>query len=101
MNVFISNDDGINSNGIKALAKILSKDNKVLVVAPDGNRSAASHSLTLNKSLKLNKVIGYDGCEAYSLSGTPADCVKFAKLVFSEFKADIVVAGINKGHNIG
>ncbi len=100
MNILISNDDGINSNGLLSLAKKLSESNRVMVVAPDGNRSAYSHSLTLSKTLELKKC-HVENCEAYSLSGTPADCVKFAKLVFNDFKADIVVSGINKGHNLG
>lgn len=101
MKVLISNDDGIESNGIKVLAEKLSnKGNNVLVVAPSGNRSACSHSLTIGKSIKL-KEENIKGCNAYSISGTPADCVKFSKLVFKDFDADCVVAGINKGHNIG
>ena len=101
MKILISNDDGINSRGLRALAERLSLRHKVLVVAPDGNRSAFSHSLTIAKTVKLKKdesVVGYD---AYSLSGTPVDCIKFAELVFNDFNADIVIAGINKGHNLG
>ena len=101
MNILISNDDGIKSKGIVALAKRLAKEYNVLVVAPSGNRSAVSHSLTLSKTIKLDKVNHIDGVNAYSLSGTPADCVKFAKLNFDRFDCDVVVAGINKGHNIG
>lgn len=100
MNILLSNDDGITSNGLISLAKKLSEKNNVLVVAPDGNRSAFSHSLTLSRKLQLNKA-EIQNCTAYSLSGTPADCVKFAKLVFKDFNADIVVSGINRGHNLG
>ncbi len=100
MNVLISNDDGIFSEGLIALANSLCSDNNVLVLAPDGNRSASSHSLTINKALKLKKHEEFL-FNAYSLSGTPADCVKFAKLHFKEFKPDVVIAGINKGHNLG
>lgn len=101
MNILISNDDGIESDGIKKLAERLAKKHNVLVVAPNGNRSAYSHSISLTDSLKLNKYDNIKGCEAYALSGTPADCVKFAKLVFTDFKTDVVIAGINKGHNVG
>lgn len=100
MNILMSNDDGIYSQGLRVLAKKLSKNNNILIVAPDGNRSAYSHSLTISDALKLTEE-NIENCKAYSLSGTPADCIKFAKLVFSDFKADIVVSGINKGHNIG
>ena len=101
MNVLISNDDGIKSNGIIELAKRLSKKHNVLVVAPDGNRSASSHSLTITNSITVKPNFDIAGCRAYQTSGTPADCVKIAELMFSDFKSDIVVAGINKGHNIG
>ncbi len=101
MNILICNDDGINSKGLKAIAERLSKKHNVLVVAPDGNRSAASHSISLSNSIKLNKIDDVKGYAAFSISGTPADCVKFAKLHFSSFVADVVIAGINKGHNLG
>ena len=101
MNILICNDDGIDSKGLKAIAERLSKKHNVLVVAPDGNRSAASHSISLSNSIKLNKIDNVKGYTAYSISGTPADCVKFAKLHFSSFVADVVIAGINKGHNLG
>lgn len=100
MKIIISNDDGVKSRGIICLAEKLSEKNDVLVVAPDGNRSACSHSLTISDKIKLNKVRA-ESYNCYAISGTPADCIKFAKLHFSEFNADIVVAGINKGHNLG
>ncbi len=101
MNILISNDDGIKSNGIIELAKRLKDKHNVLVIAPDGNRSASSHSLTITKSIKVKQNFDIEGAKAYQTSGTPADCVKIAKLMFKDFDADIVVAGINKGHNIG
>lgn len=101
MNILICNDDGIMSNGIVSVAKRLAVSHNVLVVAPDGNRSAASHSLTISSIIKMKECFHIDRCKAYALSGTPADCVKFAELFFKGFKADIVVSGINKGHNIG
>ncbi len=100
MNILICNDDGIDSNGLIKLAEQLCKKHNVLVVAPDGNRSACSHSITLSKMIKLKEIKRYN-FPAYSLSGTPVDCVKFAKLVFTDFHPDVVIAGINKGHNIG
>lgn len=100
MKILISNDDGICSNGIKELCKVLCQNNEILVVAPDNNRSAVAHSLSINKKLKLKKEV-INNCNAYSLSGTPADCIKFARLYFKDFTPDIVIAGINKGHNLG
>ncbi len=101
MKILICNDDGINSKGLKILAERLACDNQVLVVAPDGNRTASSHSLSIGKRLKLEEQFNFKNCQAYSLSGTPADCVKFAKLFFSDFHPDVVLSGINKGHNLG
>jgi len=101
MNILISNDDGIKSNGLLELAKRLKEKHKVLVVAPDGNRSASSHSLTITNSIKIKQNFDLEGCTAYNISGTPADCVKIAKLMLKDFNIDVVIAGINKGHNIG
>lgn len=101
MNILLCNDDGINSNGLIAFAELLAKKHNVLVVAPDGNRSACSHSMTINDKIKLKEISSIRNCRAYSLSGTPVDCIKFAKLYFKDFKADVVIAGINKGHNLG
>lgn len=101
MNILISNDDGIFSNGILKLAEKLSEKNNVLVVAPNDNRSACSHSLTIGKVIELEERKLSNRYKAFSITGTPCDCVKFAKLHFKDFKADIVVSGINKAHNLG
>lgn len=101
MKIILSNDDGIYSNGLIELAKCLSKKHELLVIAPESNRSASAHSMTVGKPIKINKVNLFDDFMAYSISGTPVDCVKMAKLMFKDFKSDLVVAGINKGHNLG
>lgn len=101
MNIILSNDDGIDSAGFIALARRLSEEHNVLAVAPDGNRSAAAHSLSLSQKIVCKRVLSKSNLEMFSLSGTPADCVKFAKIIHENFKADVVIAGINKGHNIG
>ncbi len=101
MKILICNDDGINSEGIKALANRLSEKNEILVVAPDGNRSGFSHSLTFDRPLVLKKVFLSDNYNAYSFSGTPVDCVKFSLDYFKDFIPDLVVGGINNGCNIG
>ncbi len=101
MKILISNDDGVNSKGLKALAEEFAKTNEVLIVAPDGNRTASSHSISIGKNLKLNCVEDFSNCKAYSLSGMPADCIKFAKLHFNDFKPDVVVSGINDAQNLG
>ena len=102
MNIILCNDDGIDSKGLTLLAKRLKGDgHNVLVVAPDGNRSGASHSLTFFKNFKVTERFDICECKAYAISGTPADCIKFAKINFPEFNADIVISGINDGHNLG
>ena len=101
MRILVVNDDGILSEGILALANFLAKDNEVVVVAPDGNRSAFSHSLSIFKDIIVKKVEISDKFEAYSMSGTPADCVKFAMHKLNDKKFDLVCSGINKGHNLG
>ena len=101
MNVLICNDDGIRSKRLIALAKELNKKYNVLVVAPSKNKSACAHTLSVCKKIKLKKVNFINGVLAYSLSGSPADCVKFASHYFSDFKIDLVVSGVNNGHNLG
>ena len=101
MRILVANDDGIESEGIKTLAKVLSKRHKVTIVAPDGNRSAFSHSLTISKNLIFKEVKVSDDFDAYTVSGTPADCVKFALHYFTDEKFDMVCSGINMGNNLG
>ena len=100
MNVLLCNDDGIFSEGILTLANILNKDHQITVVAPTGNRSGFSRSMSFHKDIEIKKVNAIDGVECYSVSGTPADCVKFALNVISN-KFDLVVSGINGGPNLG
>lgn len=100
MKIFITNDDGIASEGIKALALDLARQHEVLVIAPESERSAYSHSLSILKPMKFrNSPIEH--LEAYSLDGTPADCTKFMALHFQKFAPDLVISGINRGENLG
>ena len=102
MRILVTNDDGIESEGLKALAEVLSKSgHEVTVVAPDGNRSAFSHSLSIHKNLVFKRYDLSDKYSAYTLSGTPADCVKFACHYFADKPFDMVCSGINKGNNLG
>src|ERR671920_2140847 len=97
--ILISNDDGIESPGIKILEQIareLSDD--VWVVAPDQEQSGASHSLTTRRPLRLTKVAE----RRYAVDGTPTDCVLLAvKKVLRERRPDLVLSGINSGSNAG
>ena len=101
MRILICNDDGIESSGLKALAEKLSEKNEILVIAPDGNRSACSHTLTVRESIKITEYYNIKGCKSYAISGSPADCVKIARHIFCDFVPDVVLSGINKGHNLG
>lgn len=102
MKLLITNDDGITAMEIYALAKELEKFHDLIIVAPDNQRSAASHSITLTRPLKV-KEVKLDGLKskAYSVDGTPADCVRMAIDKLIENKVDMVVSGINRGLNIG
>lgn len=101
MRILIVNDDGIFVEGINVLADYFCKDNDVYIVAPDSERSGFSHSITLNNSLTYSAV-DIKNTTAYSLSGTPVDCVKFAvKHIFKDIEFDLVLSGINNGPNLG
>ena len=97
MKILISNDDGIEAQGIKTLTEYLSKDHEVVVVAPSENKSAASSSLTLNRPLKPVKIAD----NIYSIDATPSDCVHLALCGFLKDEIDLVVTGINFGPNLG
>lgn len=108
MNILVTNDDGISVQGLHVLADTLAKlpGAKVYVVAPDSQRTAASHGMTLFKPLKLTKVNAgeFNGAvEAYACSGYPADCVKVARALFAKrgITFDMVCSGINHGSNLG
>ena len=96
--ILVSNDDGIRSEGIVALAEALRPIGTVYVVAPDRERSAAGHSLTLSHPLRVEKV----GRREYAVDGTPTDCVNLAvNGILRKKKVDLLVSGINKGGNMG
>lgn len=104
MNILISNDDGILANGIRALIEALSVDNDVYVVAPDRERSAAGHSLTLHTPLRVEEVDAkYGAKRCWMTTGTPGDCVKIAvnAILSNKELPDIVISGINHGPNLG
>lgn len=101
MRILICNDDGINSEGIIALALMLyRKGHEVTVVAPEGNRSSFSHHVNFYIDVKVHKVDFAEGIEAYTLSGTPADCALYG-LRGLDKDFDIVCSGINIGSNLG
>lgn len=97
MVILVTNDDGVHSQGLLALFKAMNELGDAYVVAPDRERSAAGHSLTLHKPLKAEQI----GDRIYSVNGTPTDAVVLGVNRILPKKPDIVVSGINKGNNLG
>ncbi len=100
MNILISNDDGVNAEGILAAKQAVEDLANVYVVAPDENNSSVGRRLTLFKHLKLDKCELEDGSMAYSVSGSPADAVIVGADYVMDEKPDLVITGINQGVNI-
>lgn len=99
--ILITNDDGIDSDGIVRLAKVAIEFGEVWVVAPDSQRSAMSHSITLRHSIEAWKVdFPVSGVHAYACDGKPADCVRIGALNIVPGKPDYVFSGINYGYNV-
>lgn len=101
MEILITNDDGIYSEGIFALYDSLRKSGNVTVVAPDTQRSAVGHAITLTDPLRVSEVRRRGVFFGYSTSGTPADCVKLAIRAIMKKTPDLVFSGINLGANTG
>ena len=104
MKILVSNDDGILSNGIRALIEALSPCHDVYVIAPDRERSAAGHSLTLHTPLRVEEVESkYGAKRCWMTTGTPGDCVKLAinAILDKDELPDLVISGINHGPNLG
>ncbi len=97
MLVLLTNDDGINSQGLLSLKKEISKIGQVWVAAPDREQSATSHSLTLQHPLRINKIAE----RFYSVDGTPTDAVMLGVHAILKRKPDILISGINHGPNMG
>jgi 5'-nucleotidase len=101
MRILITNDDGIFAPGLWALQRAFSRDHDVTVVAPDRERSAIGHGITLHQPLRAEPVSIGDGSRGIAVSGTPADCIKIAVLEIMDDKPDMVISGINPGANLG
>ncbi|OGP59477.1 MAG: 5'/3'-nucleotidase SurE [Deltaproteobacteria bacterium RBG_13_52_11b] len=97
MKILVTNDDGIQSQGIIVLAKVLREVGDVVVIAPDREKSATAHSLTLHRPLRVEKIRK----NVYAVDGTPADCVHLAVNGILSEGPQLVVSGINKGPNLG
>lgn len=98
--LLVTNDDGINAPGIRALIEVMAEIGNVIVVAPDSPQSAMGHAITINNTLYLNKVSSEEATIIeYSCSGTPVDCVKLAVNEILKKKPDLCVSGVNHGSN--
>ena len=100
MRILITNDDGIGNKGIRLLAEWAKKLGEVTVIAPKVEQSGKSHAIDFITPVEIKRVPFIDGVEAYSMSSTPADCVRFGVLGLGK-KFDLVLSGINCGVNLG
>ncbi|MFL5845791.1 MAG: 5'/3'-nucleotidase SurE [Solirubrobacteraceae bacterium] len=103
MKVLLTNDDGIEADGLQALRRALLgvEGIELTVVAPDGNRSATGRSITTRRPLWVEEVDFGDGTVGYATDGTPVDCVRLALSLIDGLTPDLIVAGINHGANLG
>jgi len=97
LKILVTNDDGIHSKGIIILAKALRELGEVYVVAPDTEKSAIAHSLTLHRPLRVERIKK----NFYAVDGTPADCVHLGVNIILPERPQLIVSGINKGGNLG
>lgn len=98
--ILVTNDDGISAPGIRALVEVMQTLGDVVVVAPDKPQSGMGHAITINSTLRIEKVNIYGAKLEYSCSGTPVDCVKIAVNKILKRKPDLCVSGINHGSNM-
>ncbi len=101
MHILLTNDDGIHAPGLWALHEAFAAHGQVTVVAPDRERSAVGHGITLHTPLRSGEVVLEGGRKGVAVNGKPADCVKLALHALLEAPPDLVVSGINPGANVG
>ena len=97
--ILVTNDDGINAQGIQSLVSYLMPLGDVVVVAPDGARSGQSAAITVNVPLHLSQVVDTPEYKAFKTTGTPVDCIKLAMNIIFAQHPDLIVSGINHGSN--
>lgn len=102
MKILISNDDGVRDPGLWAIAEEMAKFAEVTIVAPDSQRSAVSHAITLHKPLRIarHEALEKDGIRVFSTNGTPSDSVMLGVLEIAP-DSDLLISGINAGPNMG
>jgi len=101
MKVLLTNDDGIHAEGLWALFRAFSPRHEAMVIAPERERSAVGHGITLHKPLRSTQVSFDGGPPGYAISGTPVDCIKLGLLEILAEPPEVVLAGINPGANVG
>jgi len=103
MHILVTNDDGLWAQGIQSLVAAIPAEHTISVVAPASPQSAVGHSLTMHKPLRATRVENYvrPGVNAWTVSGTPVDCMMLALDTLVKQKVDIVFSGINHGDNLG
>src|SRR5438045_6639437 len=101
MKILLTNDDGVQSDGLFALWAALSPIHEVAIIAPDRNWSISGHNRTMDRPLRVVEVELGDGSPAYSTDGTPSDCVALAVLGLLDQPPELVISGINHGNNLG
>jgi len=101
LHILITNDDGVDAPGLLALQKALRGVGEVTVFAPDHNWSAAGHTKTMHKPLRVSQTTLLDGTLAYTTTGGPSDCVALVLLGILDHQPDLIVSGINQGANVG
>ncbi|BBO78927.1 5'-nucleotidase SurE [Desulfosarcina widdelii] len=101
MQVLLTNDDGIYAPGLWALYQAFAEQHRVCVVAPDRERSAVGHGITLHQPIRSQKTRINGGATGFAVNGTPADCVKLGLAELLETPPELVVSGINPGANVG
>src|SRR6478609_9449013 len=95
--ILVTNDDGVSAPGILAAAEVLREIGDVVVAAPDRERSASSHSISLDRPLRVDEL----GSGVFAIDGTPVDCVYLALHHLVTRRPALVVSGINNGYNLG
>ncbi|MCL5015815.1 MAG: 5'/3'-nucleotidase SurE [Firmicutes bacterium] len=102
LQILLTNDDGIDAEGLSSLARVLRDGADVYVVSPELERSAMGHAITMHKPLHADLVTAFDGAQkAWRINGTPSDCVKLGVEILMPQKPDLVLSGVNHGANLG
>ena len=97
MFILLTNDDGINSLGLNTLYDTLKNEHKVIIIAPETEMSATSHSISLHSPLRARKIDN----NHYTVNGTPTDCINLALFHILKNSPDLIISGINQGPNLG